>query len=109
MNIFCSAHEGHDIMKINNRFEARQDENEKSREQKNQLLIMHFQTYLIVSVSEFRNFVDCNKESWEKGDMTDPLVLSNDAESKFKSLQGDKLWVTNDPMALTMVIGNLTR
>ena len=38
----------------------------------------------------------------------------NDAESKFKSLQEDKLWVTNDPikakiMALTTVIGNLTR
>ena len=38
----------------------------------------------------------------------------NDAESKFKSLQEDKLWVTNDPMkanmlALTMVIGKLTR
>ena len=38
----------------------------------------------------------------------------NDAESKFKILQEDKLWVTNYPMkakmrALTMVIGNLTR
>ena len=38
----------------------------------------------------------------------------NDAESKFKSLQEDKLWVTNDPMkakilAITTVIGNLTR
>ena len=38
----------------------------------------------------------------------------NDAESKFKSLQEDKLWVTNYPMkanmlALTTVIGNLTR
>ena len=38
----------------------------------------------------------------------------NDAESKFKSLQEDKLWVTNYHMkakilALTMVIGNLTR
>ena len=38
----------------------------------------------------------------------------NDAESKFKSLQEDKLWVTNDPtkakmLALTTVIGNLTR
>ena len=38
----------------------------------------------------------------------------NDAESKFKSLQEDKLWVTNDPMkanvlALTTVIGKITR
>ena len=38
----------------------------------------------------------------------------NDAESKFKSLQEDKLWVTNDPrkakmLDLTTVIGNLTR
>ena len=29
MNIFRSEHEGHDIMKINNWFEARQDEIEK--------------------------------------------------------------------------------
>ena len=38
----------------------------------------------------------------------------NDSESKFKSLQEDKLWVTNDPMKanmldLTTVIGKLTR
>ena len=38
----------------------------------------------------------------------------NDAESKFKRLQEDKLWVTNNPMKaqildLTTVIGNLTR
>ena len=40
--------------------------------------------------------------------------MMNDAESKFKSLQEDKLWVTNYPMkakmlALTTVIGKLTR
>ena len=44
----------------------------------------------------------------------DPVVLMNDAESKFRSLQEDKLWLTNDPMKakmmpLTTVIGNLTR
>ena len=38
----------------------------------------------------------------------------NDAESKFKSLQEDKLWVANEPMkanmlAITTVIGSLTR
>ena len=49
-----------------------------------------------------------------KGGITDPLVLMNDEESKFKSLQEDKLWVTNDPMkakmlAPTTVIGKLTR
>ena len=38
----------------------------------------------------------------------------NDAEYKFRSLQEDKLWVTNYPMkvnmlALTTVIGNLTK
>ena len=75
---------------------------------------MLFRTYLTVPVSEFRHFVVHNKESWEKEDITDPLVLMNDAESKFKSLQEDKLWVTNDPMkakmmALTTVFGNLTR
>ena len=75
---------------------------------------MIFRTYLTVPVSEFRNFIVCNKESWEKGDITDPLALMNDAESKFKILQEDKLWVTNDPMkakmmALTTVVGNLTR
>ena len=40
--------------------------------------------------------------------------MMNDAESKFKSLQKDKLWVTNKPMkakmlALTTVIGKLAR
>ena len=75
---------------------------------------MLFRTYLTVPVSEFRHFVVHNKESWEKEDITDPLVLMSDAESKFKSLQEDKLWVTNDPMkanmlALTTVIGDLTR
>ena len=44
----------------------------------------------------------------------DLLVLMNDTESKFKSLQEDKLWVSNNPMkakmlAITTVIGNLTR
>ena len=38
----------------------------------------------------------------------------NDAESKFRSLQEDKLWFTKNPMKakmldLTTVIGNLTR
>ena len=38
----------------------------------------------------------------------------NNTESKFRSLQKDKLWVTNDHMksnmlALTTVIGNLTK
>ena len=38
----------------------------------------------------------------------------NDTEPKFKSLQEDKLWVTNDPikakmLTLTIVIGDLTR
>ena len=101
-------------MKINTWFEARQDEIEKAGGKNYQLLITLFLTYLTVPVSEFRHFVVCNKESWEKGDITDPLVLMSDAESKFKSLQEDKLWVTNDPMkdkmlALTTVIGNLTR
>ena len=114
MNIFCSEHEGHDIMKINNCFEAHQDEIEKSGGKNDQLLIVLFRTYLTVTVSEFRQFVVCNKESWETEKITDPLVLMNDAESKFKSLQEDKLWVTNYPMkakmlALTTVIGNLTR
>ena len=53
MNIFRSEHEGHDIMKINNWFEARQDEIEKSGGQNDQLLIMLFRTYLTVPVSEF--------------------------------------------------------
>ena len=40
--------------------------------------------------------------------------MMNDAESKLKSLQEYELWVRNDPMkanmlALTTVIGNLTR
>ena len=114
MNIFRSDHEGHDIMKINTWFEARQDEIEKSGGKNDQLLFMLFRTYLTVPVSEFRHFVVCNKESWEKGDITYQLVLMNYAESKFKSLQEDKLWVTKDPMkakilALTTVIGNLTR
>ena len=75
---------------------------------------MLFWTYLTVPVFEFQHFVVHNKESLEKGVITDLLVLMNDAESKFKSLQEDKLWVTKDPMnakilALTTVIGNLTR
>ena len=70
---------------------------------------MLFRTYLTVPVSEFRYFVVRNKESWEKGDITDPLILMNDAESKSKE---DKLWVTNDLMkakmlALTTMIGKL--
>ena len=75
---------------------------------------MLLQTYLTVQVSEFRHFVVCNKESWEKEELTDPLVLMNDAESKFNIIQEDKLLVTNDPMKakmlyLTTAIGNLTR
>ena len=75
---------------------------------------MLFRTYLTVPVSEFQHFVVRNKESWEKGDIKDTVVLMKDAESKFRSLQEDKLWVRNDPMkskilALTTVIGNLTR
>ena len=42
MNIFRFEHEGHDIIKINNWFEARQDDIEKSGVQNNQLLIMLF-------------------------------------------------------------------
>ena len=53
MNIFCSEHEGHDIMKINNCFIARHDEIEKSGGKNDQLLIMLFRTYLTVLVSEF--------------------------------------------------------
>ena len=114
MNIFRSKHEGHDIVNINNWFQARQDDIEKYGNQSYQLLIMLFRTYLKVPVSEFWLFIVRNKESWEKGKFTDPLVLMNDAESKFKSLQEDKLWVTNEPMkanmlALTTVIGKLTR
>ena len=114
MDIFRSKHEGHDIMNIKNWFEARQDEIEKSGGQNDQLLIMLFRIYLTVPVSGFWHFVVRNKESWEKGNITDPLVLMNDTESKFKSLQEDKLWVTKDPMRgnildLTTVIGNLTR
>ena len=101
-------------MKINNWFEARQDEIEKVGGQNYQILIMLFRTYLTVGVSEFQHFVVRNKESWEKGDITDPFVLTNDPESKFRSLHEDKLWVTNYPMKakmldLTMVIGNLTK
>ena len=75
---------------------------------------MLFRTYLTVPLSEFRYFVVHNKESCEKGDITDPLVLMNDAESKFNIIQEDKLLVTNDHMkakmlSLTTVIGNLTR
>ena len=77
MNIFRSEHEGHDIMKINNWFEACQDEIEKSREKNDQLLIMFFRTYLTFPVSEFWHFVVRNKESWEKGDIIDTLVLMN--------------------------------
>ena len=114
MNIFRYEHEGHNIMKINNSFEAYQYEIEKAVGRNDQLFIILFRTYLTVPVSEFRHFAVCNKVSWEKGDITDPLVLMNDTESKFRSLQDDKLWVTNDPMmakmlALTTVIGNLTR
>ena len=87
MNIFRSEYEGHDIMKINNCFEARQDEIVKSGGQNDQLLIMLFWTYLTVSVSELQHFFVRNKENWEKGDITDPLVLINGEESKFKSLQ----------------------
>ena len=114
MNIFRSEHEGHDIMKIKNWIEACQDDIEKSRGQNDQLLIILFWTYLTVPVSEFWHLVFHNKEGWEKGDITDPLALMNDAESKFKSLQEEKLWVTNDPMKSkildpTTVIGKLTR
>ena len=35
MNTFCSEHEGHNIMKINSLFEARQDDIEKARGQNN--------------------------------------------------------------------------
>ena len=101
-------------MKINNFFEARQDEIEKAGGQNDQLLIMLFWNYLTVPVSEFRHFVVRNRECWEKKKITDPLVLMDDAESKFSSLQKDKFWVTNDPMKskildLTTIIGNLTR
>ena len=114
MDIFRSEHESHDIMKMNHWFEARQEEIEKAGGQNDQLLIMLFRTYFTVPVSEFRHFVVRNKESWEKGDITDPFVLINNAESKFRSLQEDKLWVTNNPMkaemlSLTTVIGNLTK
>ena len=114
VNIFRSKNEGHDITKINNWFEARQDDIGKDGGQNDQFLIMLFRTYLTVPVSEFWYFLVRNKESWGKGDITDPIVLMNDAESKFKILQEDKLWVTNDPtkanlLTLTTVIGKLTR
>ena len=64
MNIFRSEHEGHDIMNINNWFEACQDEIEKAGGQNDQLLIMLFRTYLTVPVSEFWHFFVRNKESW---------------------------------------------
>ena len=64
MNIFRSEHEGRDIMKINNWFEARQDEIEKAGGKNDQLLIMLFRTYLTVLVSEFWHFVVHSKESW---------------------------------------------
>ena len=94
-------------------FEACQDKVEKSGGQNDHLLIMFFRTSLTAPMSKFQHSVICNKESWEKGDITDPLVLMNDEESKFRSLQEDKLWVTNNPtkaniLALTTVIGNLT-
>ena len=63
MNIFCSEHEVHDIMNINNWFETRQDEIEKAGGQKDQLLIMLFRTYFTVPVYEFRHFVVRNNES----------------------------------------------
>ena len=44
MNVFRSNYEGHDIMKINNWFEARQDEIEKYGGQNDQLLIMLLRT-----------------------------------------------------------------
>ena len=77
MNIFRSKHEGYDIMKINNWFEACQDEIEKSGGQNDQLLTMLFRTYPTVPVSEFRHFVVHNKESWEKREIMDQLVLMN--------------------------------
>ena len=86
MNTFSSEHEGHDIMNIKNWFEAHQDDIEKAGEQNDQLLIMLFRSYLTVPVSEFQHFVVRNKESCEKENIIDPLVLMNDAESKFKSL-----------------------
>ena len=64
LNIFPSEHEGHDIMNINNWFEARQDDIEKARGKNGPLLIMLFRTYLKVPVSEFRHFVIHNKENW---------------------------------------------
>ena len=64
-----------------------QDVIEKYGGQNDQLLIMLFRAYLTFPVSEFRHFVVRNKESWEKGDIMDLLVLMNDAEPKFKSLQ----------------------
>ena len=53
MNFFRFEHEGHDIMKINNWFEALQDKIEKSGEKNNQLIIILIRTYLSVPVSEF--------------------------------------------------------
>ena len=64
MNIFRSEHEGHDITKIKNWFEACQDVIEKYGGQNDQLLIMLFRAYLTVPVSEFRHFVVRNKKNW---------------------------------------------
>ena len=74
-------------MKINKWFEAHQVEIEEAGGQNDQLLIMFFWAYLTVPVYKFRHLVVRNKESWERGDITNPLVLMNDAESKFKSLK----------------------
>ena len=46
---------------------------------------MLLRTYPTVPVSEFRHLVVCNKESWERGDITDPVVLMNDAKFKLLS------------------------
>ena len=63
-NIFRYEHEGHNIMKINNWFEARQYEIEKSGGQNDQLLITLFRANFTVPVSEFRHFIVRNKEIW---------------------------------------------
>ena len=71
-------------MKINHWFEARQEDIEKAGRQNDQILIMLFRTYLTVPVSEFRHFVVRNKESWEKGGITDPVSPS--------TMVTDKAW-----------------
>ena len=53
MNFFRSKKGGHNITKINNWFETRQDDIEESEGQNDQLLIMIFRTDLKVPVSEF--------------------------------------------------------